>query len=294
MMMNPFPRARLSARHILMVVSAKGGVGKSTVTVNLAAALTARGLKVGIFDADLHAPNIPALLGVRQSQRLAEGRNPTAMFAIDARPDPLDMRPLPAFQRYGIGVMSLGLLVGDRQAITPNPAEVGNLIGLLLARIDWGGVDVLLIDMPPGTGEPLNTLLENRLVDAALLVALRENLSHLDNGRLISVLKRKLTPILGVVENMTHVICPNCGEHIDLYPAPAAEQAVYGDAPILGAIPFHSQLIRQNRAGKPIALADPSSPAAVALLALADEVITRMKVTPPAPPPVDEDCIDCP
>ncbi|MBK8031510.1 MAG: P-loop NTPase [Anaerolineae bacterium] len=293
-MMNPFPRARLSARHIVMVVSAKGGVGKSTVTVNLAAALTARGLKVGIFDADLHAPNIPALLGVRQSQRLSEGRSPAAMFAIDARPDAIDMRPLPAFQRYGIGVMSLGLLVGDRQAITPNPAEVGNLIALLMARIDWGDADVLLIDMPPGTGEPLNTLLDNRLVDAALLVALRENLSHLDNGRLISVLKRKLTPILGVVENMTHVVCPNCGEHIDLYPAPAAEQAVYGGAPVLGAIPFHPHLIRQNRAGKPIPLADPTSPAAVALLALADEVITRMKVAPPAPAPPDDECIDCP
>lgn len=277
-----------------MVVSAKGGVGKSTVTVNLAAALTARGLKVGIFDADLHAPNIPALLGVRQSQRLSEGRSPAAMFAIEARPDALDMRPLPAFERYGIGVMSLGLLVGERQAITPDPAQTGNIIHMLLSRIDWGGADVLLLDMPPGTGEPLNTLLDNRLVDAALLIALRENLSHLDNGRLISVLKRKLTPILGVVENMTFVVCPTCGEHITLYPAPAADQAVYGDAPVIGAIPFHPHLIRQNRGGAPIPLSDPTSPASLALLALADEVIARLQVTPPAPPPDQDDCIDCP
>lgn len=293
-MQNPFPRAQLSARQILMVVSAKGGVGKSTVTVNLAAALTARGLKVGIFDADLHAPNIPALLGVRQSQRLSAGRSPAALFAVEARPDALDMRPIPAFERYGIGVMSLGLLVGEQQAITPPPGDVGNVIHLLLARIDWGGADVLLIDMPPGTGEPLNTLLDNRLADAALLVALRENLSHLDNGRLISVLKRKLMPMLGVVENMTHVICPTCGEQIDLYPTPASEQAVYGETPVIGALPFHPHLIRQNRGGAPVALSDPESPAARALLALADEVIARLKITRRNDPPADAECADCP
>ena len=293
-MMNPFPRARLNARHILMVVSAKGGVGKSTVSVNLAAALTARGLKVGIFDADLHAPNIPALLGVRQSNRLTEGRSPAAMFAIDARLDSMDMRPLPAFQRYGMSIMSLGLLVGEQQAITPDSAQIGNLITMLLARVDWDGADMLIIDMPPGTGEPLNTLLDQGIVDAGLLVALRENLSHLDNGRLISVMKRKRAAILGVVENMTHVVCPNCGEHIDLYPAHAADQAVYGDTPVLAAIPFHPHLIRQNRGGAPIPLSDPTSPASVALFALADEVMTRLKVTPPAAPPISDDCVDCP
>ncbi len=293
-MMNPFPRARITARHVLMVVSAKGGVGKSTVSVNLAAALTARGLKVGIFDADLHAPNVPALLGIKQRSRLTEGRSPAAMFAVEARPDALDMSPIPAFERYGIGVMSLGLLVGEAQAITPDPSQIGNLITMLLHRVDWGGADVLIIDMPPGTGEPLNTLLDQGLVDAALLVALRENLSHLDNGRLISVMKRKRTSILGVVENMTHVICPNCGERIDLYPAPVADQAIYGNTPVLAAIPFHPHLIRQNRGGAPIPLSDPTSPASVALLGLADEVITRLKVTPSASPPVVDDCVDCP
>lgn len=293
-MQNPLSRARTTARRTLMVVSAKGGVGKSTVTMNLAAALTARGLKVGIFDADLHAPNIPALLGIRQKNRLTEGRSAAAMFAVEARPDSLDMRPLPAVQRYGMGVMSLGLFVGEAQAITPDAAEVGNLIAMLLHRVDWGGADLLLIDMPPGTGEPLNTLIKQRLIDAALVVALRENLSHLDNGRLIGLLRKKYVPILGVVENMTHVICPNCGEKIDLYPAPAAEQAVYRDAPILGELPFHPHLIRQNRVGKPIPLADPESPAAKALLALADAVSERMQITPAAPPLDEDDCVDCP
>jgi ATP-binding protein involved in chromosome partitioning len=290
----PISRARATAKAILMIVSAKGGVGKSTVTVNLAAALVARGLKVGIFDADLHGPNIPALLGVRQRGRLHEGAVPDAMFAVEARPDSLDVRPLKAFTRYGIGVMSLGLLVGEAQAITPDPREAGNVIAMLMHRVDWGGADMLLLDMPPGTGEPLNTIVRQNLVDAALIVALRERLSHLDNGRLIGLLERRRVPILGVVENMTHVLCPNCGEHIELYPAPVAGEAVYRSAPVLASLPFHPHLIRQNRGGAPLPLADPDSPAAESLLSLADEVIARLAHVQHRDEAAPDDCIDCP
>src|SRR5437764_8317894 len=115
-MSNPFNRTRLTARYILMVISAKGGVGKSTVTVNLAAALAARGLKVGIFDADVHGPNIPALLGIKQKANLAS-QNPDAMMPIEAHPDSLDFRPITPVARYGLQIMSLGLLVGEQQIL---------------------------------------------------------------------------------------------------------------------------------------------------------------------------------
>jgi ATP-binding protein involved in chromosome partitioning len=150
------------------------------------------------------------------------------------------------------------------------------MVELLLGRVDWGGVDIVLIDMPPGTGEPLQTIIKNELVDGVVLVAVREQLAHLDNGRLLSFLRTTRIPVFGVVENMTHVICPRCGELIELYPAPVAEEAVYDDVPVLAAIPFHPDLIRQVRGGAPLPLAKPDSPVAEILLGLADQVIEKL------------------
>lgn len=289
--MNPTPFNQTAARYALMLISAKGGVGKSTMTVNLAAALQARGRKVGIFDADLYGPDIPALLGIRQRRRLNLARE-EGMFPIDARPDALDLRPLQPFERYGLKLMSLALLVGDDQAITPEGQAAGQLVAMLLRRVDWGDTDILLIDMPPGTGEPLTTFLRAGLVDGALLITVREQLAHLDNGRLVNLLGARGVPVLGVVENMTHVICPNCGEIIELYPAPAAGQAAYGGAPVLASVPFHPHLIRQNWREAP--LANLESPAAQPLLALADAVIARAADSSRRRPPPDENCADCP
>jgi len=234
-MNNPFNRARATAKYRLMVISAKGGVGKSTITVNLAAALTARGLKIGIFDADVHGPNIPALLGITQSRNVRM-TNPDSMIPIEARPDSMDMRPIQPFTRYGMKVMSLGLLVGQRQTLSPEPQIMGQMVTFLLSRVDWGDVDILLVDMPPGTGEPLGAIVEHGLIDGVVLVAVREQLAHLDNGRLLSFLKSSQVRVLGVVENMTHIICPRCGELIELYPSPVAEQPVYSNSPVLAAI----------------------------------------------------------
>lgn len=304
-MKNPFTRAHIAAKHVIMVISAKGGVGKSTTTVHLAAALQACGKRVGIFDADLHAPNIPALLGVRQGRDLTDNRSALAMLPVEARPDSTDMRPLKPYERYGLAVMSLGLLVGEGQAITPDSGEVGNVIHLLLQRVDWGDLDVLLIDMPPGTGEPLSTLLNEGVVDDAVIVTTRERLAHLDNGRLISLLTKKRLPILGVIENMTHVICPKCGELIELYPAPASDQLVYGATPMLGAIPFDPALIRQH-GGRPLPLRDEASMDArtrlvnAALMDTADNVMSRLDRAHTLPAaafdslPEDEPCEDCP
>lgn len=300
-MRNPFLRARLNAGFVLMMTSAKGGVGKSTVSVNLAAALKARGKKVGIFDADLHGPNIPALLGIRQKRDLTTSKHPTAMFPIQARPDALDMRPIKPYERYGISIMSLGLLVGDTQTINPQADTVGMIIASLLGRVQWE-TDVLLVDMPPGTGEPLNTLLSSGLVDAALLIAVREQLAHLDNGRLVALLRARKIPVFGVVENMTHVLCPHCGELIELYPAPVTGQSAYDGAAVLASIPFHPHLIRQTQGGPPLPLSDLDSPARAPLLSLADAVLARIEdfarsngsSTSAKDDMPGEDCIDCP
>lgn len=272
-MNNPFNRAKLTAKYRLMVISAKGGVGKSTLTVNLAAALAARGKKVGIFDADVHGPNIPALLGVTQTRKLRASLHPDAMIPIEARPDSPDMRPLKPLTRYGMQIMSLALLVGEGQTLNPLPDVIGKLVTYLLTRVDWGNADVLLLDMPPGTGEPLNTIIQSGLADGVVLITVREKLAHLDNGRLVSLLRSARVPVLGVVENMTHIICPRCGELIEMYPALTADQPVYEGVPVLGAIPFHPDLIRARRNGAPLPLAEPQSPVSLALFDVADKLI---------------------
>jgi len=222
---------------------------------------------------------------------------------VEVHPDSMDMRAIQPFERYGLKIMSLALLVGENQTLNPEPEAVGRIVVYLLARVDWGELDVLLLDMPPGTGEPLTTLMNVGLVDGVVLIAVRERLAHLDNGRLVSLLKRKNMPILGVVENMTHIICPRCGELIEMYPAPSEDQAVYDGAPILGAIPFHPHLIRQTQAGPPVALSDPDSPVTPPLLALADAVMARVTELPAKaqigmegkqPKKRETDCEECP
>lgn len=272
-----FERLQLTTKKRLMVVSAKGGVGKSTTTVNLAAALAARGLKVGIFDADVHGPNIPALLGLRRKGLIPEGFDVDFTVPIAARPDSRDLGPLRPVERYGMKVVSLALLVGDGQTIQPVEDAIPALVNTMINRVDWGQTDVLLVDMPPGTGEPLQSILGKRWLDGAVVVTTREQLAHLDNSRLLSLLKRKRVPVLGVVENMTHIVCPKCGELIELYPSPVTEEgAVYGNTPVLASIPFDPLLIRKITQDKPAPLANPESPIGQILLELADRVREKL------------------
>lgn len=279
-MEQPLSQAFTSVKHRLMVVSAKGGVGKSTVTVNLAAAFKAKGHKVGIFDADVHGPNIPALLGIHRKQNLRNMPGPGAMIPIEARPDSIDMRPLKPYERYGIKVTSLGMLVGDKQAIQPDHTSIGKMITHLLNRVDWGDADIVLMDMPPSTGEPLRSIIDAGLVDAALMVTTREQLAHLDNGRLLDLFKKEYVRVLGVIENMTHIVCPNCNELIEMYPSPVeAERDIYKHTPILANIPFHPELIRQNRGGAPIPIAEPTHIVSKPFIALADRLINTLNNT---------------
>lgn len=276
-MMDMFRDARIknSVKKRIMVVSAKGGVGKSTTTVNLAAALQARGYSAGIFDGDVDGPNIPALLGIK---RKADRKfHPNMMVTIEARADSPSMRPVRPFERYGLKVISLGLLMGETQAIQPATDTIGPMMTFMLRQVDWGGMDVLLIDMPPGTGEPLLSLLDMDVIDGVILVTTREGLAHQDNGRMLNLLRQRMVNVIGVVENMTHIVCPNCGELIPLYPVPVeAMQSIYRNTPILGSIPFHHGLIRQPGGGAPLPLRDEDTPAKQALLDLADNVVTKI------------------
>ena len=197
-------RLRLrNVRRVLAVASGKGGVGKSTVAVNLALGLAQAGYRVGLLDADVHGPNVPLMLGVRRRQ---DARDWQAIIPIGSRQGAEPRPELPPLERYGLKIMSIGLLVGeDQAALVDNVAVVGLLVRNLLRMVDWGELDVLLLDLPPGTSEPQATILATVALDGVLLVVTPQDVARLDTTRALRAFEQAGVPILGLVENMSYL-----------------------------------------------------------------------------------------
>ncbi len=264
---------------LLAVASGKGGVGKSTVAVNLALALAAAGRRVGLLDADIHGPNVPRLLGIRRRTRaVGWAWAPVAGALADAQ------RPRPV-ARHGLAVLSLAFFAGEDQHLLPgNPGFAGPLIGRLLFDADWGPLDYLLIDFPPGTGEPQATLAREAALDGVVLVVTPQDLALLDTTRALSLFREAEVPILGVVENMSFFVCPHCGERVEVF-ARTSEPWEVRDAggPLLGEIPLDLAISRAANEGEPVLVSHPDSLQAAAFHALAAEVERRLDAwqTPP-------------
>ena len=257
---------------VLAVASGKGGVGKSTVTVNLALALAARGQRVGILDADVHGPNIPLLLGVRRRNR-AGGLALLSLGGVV----PESQRPRP-LTRHGVSFLSLALFVGEDQHLLPgNSAFAGRLIEQLLFDTTWGQLDWLLIDLPPGTGEPQATLAARVALDGVVLVVTPQDLALLDTTRSLQMFREAAVPLVGVVENMSHFICPGCGDRVEVFERSAEAWAVRDTAgPLLGQIPLDIAISRGANTGTPVVVAAPTSPQATAFTTIAAEVARRV------------------
>ncbi len=246
-MPNPIP----NVRRIIAVASGKGGVGKTTVTVNLALALALDGARVGLFDADVYGPNVPIMLGVRRSK-------PTSGFAPIGRADNTPyIKPL---ERYGLRVMSIGLLVGDTEAVMPDPNYIGLLVTRTLKDVLWGELDYLLIDLPPGTGEPQGMLARTVRIDGAIVVTTPQDLSLMDAGRSLGLFRKAEVPILGVVENMSYLICPHCSEKIEVFHRSGGKWAVQDEElELLGRIPLDISISKGIDAGHPLIEASPNA-----------------------------------
>ncbi len=243
--------------HIIAIASGKGGVGKSTLTANLAVALAAQGQRVGLLDADVYGPSQPRMLGI--SGRPASG------------PDGKTILPL---RNHGVTLMSIGLMAGQDEAVVWRGPMLMGALQQMLFQVQWGALDVLLVDLPPGTGDVQMTLGQKTRLDGAIMVSTPQDVALLDVRKGIDMFQKMSVPILGMVENMSTHICTNCGaeEHIFGHGGVQAEAARIG-APLLAEIPLTLNIRTASDGGAPIVVASPNSAEARAFQRLAKRMI---------------------
>lgn len=257
---EPAPAAPAGPRagRIIGVASGKGGVGKSTVAVNLATALARQGRRVGFLDADVHGPSAPLMFGL-------EGRKPEH---ADEEGHPL---PLEA---YGVKIMSMGFFVERDNAVIWRGPIVGNFIKQLLTDIAWGTLDDLIIDFPPGTGDAQLTISQTVKMTGAIVVTTPNDLALIDALKAIAMFRRVEVPIFGLVENMSYFVCPHCDERTEIFGRGLVEQAAKKNGvPVLGRIPLDPQVVVESDRGVPVVVERPDSPAGAAYAAIASAVL---------------------
>lgn len=263
--LSPLPRIR----NIVAVGSGKGGVGKSTTTVNLALALAADGARVGVLDADVYGPSIPTMLG------------------LSGKPDSPDGKAILPLEAHGIEAMSIGLLVDpDTPMIWRGPMATSALTQLLNDTL-WGGedgLDYLLVDLPPGTGDIQLTLAQKIPVAGAVIVTTPQDVATLDARKALKMFEKVDVAVLGLVENMSQHVCSNCGHVEHLFGAGGGRQMAetYGVA-LLGSLPLETGIRVQGDAGVPIVASSPASTAALAYKDVARQLVAALEARPRAP-----------
>ena len=256
-------------RHIIAVASGKGGVGKSTVACNLAVGLGRLGLKVGVLDADLFGPSMPRLFGITAKPELA--------------PDGQKLVPLDAF---GVKVMSIGFLIEEGAPVIWRGPMVMSALTQLLREVDWGVLDVLVVDMPPGTGDTQLTMAQNVPLSGAVIVSTPQDLALIDARRGIAMFKQVQVPLIGVVENMSYFLCPHCGGRTDVFShAGAQREAEKLGVPFLGEVPLDIAIRANSDDGRPVVASLPDSGHAGAFLEIARRVAQTLEVGAPGAKP---------
>lgn len=239
--MRPTPGAIPGVKAVLAVASGKGGVGKSTTSVNLALGLRALGLKVGLLDCDIYGPSIPRLMGITE------------------RPEIVNHRIIPV-EQYGIKVMSMGFLMDEEAPLIWRGPMVTSGLMQMVREVEWGALDVLVLDMPPGTGDAQLTLAQQVPLAGSVIVSTPQDLALIDARKGLKMFKNVDVPILGIIENMSTFICPHCGERSDIFGhGGAQEEAGKLGVLFLGAIPLHMDIRHYSDQGTPVVVAEPDS-----------------------------------
>ncbi len=230
-------------KSIIAVASGKGGVGKSTTAVNIALGLQAIGLKVGVLDADIYGPSLPRLLNV------------------SGQPQPTPEGKLSPVDGYGLKVMSMGFLVEEDTPMIWRGPMVMSALTQMLREVDWGELDVMVVDMPPGTGDAQLTMAQQVPLAGAVIVSTPQDLALIDARKGLSMFKKVSVPVLGIVENMSYFLCPSCGARSDIFGHGGAKaEAEKLGAPFLGEVPLHMDIRANSDAGTPVVVSEPDGP----------------------------------
>lgn len=263
-------RAKLEqVDNLLVVGSGKGGVGKSTVSVNLAIALAKRGANVGLLDGDAYGPSIPMMLGVRKKAPAIAAQAVLPLAERQGMPPERKLQPL---QRYGIKIMSVGFFIGEEQAVAPMPDVLGLLIRQMLYSVNWGPLDYLIIDLPPGTSEPQATLCGEMQLAGAILVTTPQDIARIDTSKALAMFRSADVPVLGVVHNMDGFLCPHCGERTDIFPPNHEVRVLLDELSVLGRVPFDPRAVVNGDKGYPIVVSLPDSLVAQVFFGAAKQV----------------------
>ncbi|MEN5275497.1 iron-sulfur cluster carrier protein ApbC [Brucella sp. TWI432] len=245
---------------IIAVASGKGGVGKSTTAVNLALGMAANGLKVGILDADIYGPSMPRLLG------------------LSGRPETIEGRTLKPMENYGIKVMSMGFMVDEETPMIWRGPMVMSALTQMLREVAWGNLDVLVVDMPPGTGDAQLTMAQQVPLAGAVVVSTPQDLALIDARKGLAMFRKVDVPLLGIVENMSYFIAPDTGKRYDIFGhGGARKEAERLNVPFLGEVPLHMDVRAHSDNGTPITVVEPDSEHAKIYRDIAAKVWANMK-----------------
>jgi len=257
-------------KHVIAVASGKGGVGKSTTAVNIALALAhSEELRVGIMDADVFGPSLPRLMNLKGKPYVTEDKL---------------MQPL---ENYGVRCISMGFLMEERDAAVWRGPMVMGAVEKLLKGTDWGPLDVIVVDMPPGTGDAHISLSQKVQLSGAVIVSTPQDLALIDARRGVAMYEKVRVPILGIVENMSHYICPSCGDKAHIFGDGGAQrEAEELGVELLGQVPLQMQIRELSDAGKPIVLSKPDSDAAAVYRHIASRIVAMLNKCQQRGPPI--------
>ncbi|MDE0799637.1 MAG: Mrp/NBP35 family ATP-binding protein [Rhodospirillaceae bacterium] len=248
-----------SIKSVIAIASGKGGVGKSTTSANIAVSLAKLGKKVALFDADIFGPSMPRMLGLAGQKPHSDG---TKVYPLE---------------NHGVKVMSMGFMVAeDNPVIWRGPMVMGAL-EQMLKDVEWGDIDVMVVDMPPGTGDTQLTMSQRVPLAGAVIVSTPQDIALLDARKGLNMFRQVEVPILGMIENMSHYICPSCGHRDDIFSTGGAEKTAHElETDFLGGIPLDLKIRETSDSGTPIVLADPESPHAKAYIDIAKKIAAKL------------------